>query len=82
MVVNGEVIEQRTCMACGEKEGQGVVVYPVWSWYGRFMGRWCDWCRELLCWDCGERTTECRGECSGFIFFETRERDAVLAAVS
>lgn len=59
----GEVTETRTCMLCGEKEGHGVVVYPVWAWDGKFMGRWCDWCRELRCWDCSELQQDCGGAC-------------------
>lgn len=61
------VNERRTCMQCGSAEGHGVVCYPVWAWDGKFMGRWCDWCRELKCWDCGEDRTDCTGDCSTLV---------------
>ncbi|MFN2611020.1 MAG: hypothetical protein ABR507_09170 [Actinomycetota bacterium] len=48
----------------------GLTVYPVWAWYGRFMGRWCDWCRETYCWDCGAPNTECAGECANTIPYD------------
>jgi len=55
--------QNRTCMICAESEGYGVTVYPVWSWSGTFMGRWCDWCRELRCWDCAKPLVDCQGTC-------------------
>lgn len=68
MVIDGKVIEQRNCHACGAKEdGSGVVVLAVFGWHGRSLGRWCDWCRELLCWDCGDPRTKCRGTCTDHV---------------
>ncbi len=63
-----DAVGRRKCMACGAVEdGYNLVVYPVWAWYGRFMGRWCDWCREVLCWDCGEPSTKCHGDCTDMV---------------
>lgn len=70
-----ELGERRTCMKCGTKEGHGVVCYPVWAWDGKFMGRWCDWCRELRCWDCGDLRSDCDGQC-GWLVHAVFDRSA------
>lgn len=61
---NGEFVGRRRCTACGIEEDQAVVVYPVRVRRGRLQARWCDWCRELRCWDCGNLNTKCLGSCT------------------
>lgn len=70
-------VENRTCMMCGEREGTGggVTVYPVWSWSGTFMGRWCDWCRELRCWDCSKPLVDCKGTCDSDLLGDSPQLD-------